>query len=224
MPPSPCILDKRCRKLLTGGPLRSGECLKSIYERTTFVFTDMRAIQMWFGYCELHPAMKEWPKLGITPPGFFKYARALELSLSPDFPLLLLCANCDLPGIERRHEVYDFHWLRLDRFQSLRTLNIWVSARSLTWSIPDGQRNYNFTGITQFDLDTLAKVLSPLGRVDSATLSTPLGPGVGPEQGYVESLPVRVYKRGSGDRFHPPLYRIEPGGVFDNVVHTSSTR
>lgn len=179
---------------------------------------------MWFGYCQLPPVMKTWTKLGIPPPGFFKYARSLELSLSPDFPALLLCASLDLPGLDHRHDVYDFHWLRLDKFQNLRTLHVWISARSLTWSIDDEGRSYNFTGITEFDMDALRGVLNHLQCAASVTLSTPLGPGVGPHHGYVEGVGPRVYKRGSGDRFHPPLYLIEPGGVFDNIIHTSPTR
>ena len=95
-----------------------------------FVFTSLPAVQMFFGHCQLHHCMKKWPKLGITPPGFYKYARTLELSLSPDFPALVLCANHDLPGIEHRHHAYDFHWLRLNQFQKLHTLNIWTSAQS----------------------------------------------------------------------------------------------
>lgn len=66
---------------------------------------------MWFGDCELHPTMKKWPKLGLTPPAFFEYATTLELSLCLDFPKLLLCANYDIPKIERRHQIYDSHWL-----------------------------------------------------------------------------------------------------------------
>ena len=195
-----------------------------MYESTTFVFTDMRAIQMWLGYCQLHPFMKTWPKLGVTPPGFYKYARSLEISLSPDFPAIVLCANYDIPGLERRHDVYDFHWLRLERFRNLRKLDIWISARSLTWSVQDGESRYNFTGITEFDIDDLKDIVGHLRGAASVTLSTPLGQSVGPDYGFVEGVGARLYKRGTGDRFHPPLYLIEPGGTFDNVIHTSLTR
>ncbi|KAK2052205.1 hypothetical protein LY76DRAFT_671853 [Colletotrichum caudatum] len=80
--------------------LISTECLRSVYESTTFIFTDMRAMQMLFDHCALHPAM-ETLKTGEIPPAFFKHARRLELSLGPDFPALLMCANYDLPGIPR---------------------------------------------------------------------------------------------------------------------------
>lgn len=200
---------------------RSEECLQSIYESTTFVFTSLPAIQMFFGHCQLHPLMKKWPKLGITPPGFYKYARTLELSLSPDFPALVLCANHDLPGIEHRHDAYDFHWLRLNQFQKLHTLNIWTSARSTTWSLESEEQDYNFIGITEFDTNALSTVLAPLGCVSSVILSTPLGAGVGPEHGYMEGTAVRLYKRGAGDKFHPPLYLITPDGPYDNIIHSS---
>ncbi|KFY20156.1 hypothetical protein V491_03944 [Pseudogymnoascus sp. VKM F-3775] len=168
--------------------------------------------------------MQKWPKIGTTPPGVYKYTRTLELSLSPDFPRSIICANYDLPGIEERHEVYDFHWLHLDRFQNLRNLNIWVSARSVNMSLNDTDETYDFTGITEFDFHALQQILAHLDSVAKVTLSTPLGSSVGPEEGYVEGLKARVYKRGSGDRFHPPLYPIRLGGTFDGVIHTSSTR
>jgi hypothetical protein len=180
---------------------------------------------MFFGYCELHPAMKKWPKLGITPPAFYKYSRSLELSLSPDFPVLLLCANLDLPGIKRRHDVYDFHWLRFSRFQSLQSVKIWIPARSITCR-PDS--NNSFLGIKQFGVDALRKALAPFGHINSVTLSTPLDPGVGPEDDcYVESVAprgFRLYKRGTGDRFHPFLNLIDPGGYFDGIIHSIPTR
>ena len=161
----------------------------------------------------------------ITPPGFYKYARTLELSLSADFTGALLCANYDLPGLERRHEVYDFHWLRLDLFQNLHTLNIWISARANTMALEETASTYNYTGITELNTEELERVLSHLSHVATVTLSTPLAPSVGPEEGFVEGyVKARVYKRGSGDKFHPPLYPIQPDGTFDGVIHTSPTR
>lgn len=174
--------------LLTTSHFRSEECLQSIYRSTTFVFTDMRAIQMWFGHCQLHPLMKAWPKLGSTPPGFYKYARSVELSLSPEFPALLLCANLSISRLERRHAIYDFHWLWLNKFKNLRTLNIWILARTTTWSITDGERSYYFTGITELDVGALRDVLAHLRCVASVTLSTPLGRDIGPDYGYVEGV------------------------------------
>ncbi|SPO06269.1 uncharacterized protein DNG_08958 [Cephalotrichum gorgonifer] len=210
--------------MLLSCKLLSEQCLKSIYESITFVFTDLRSVQMFFGYCKLPPPMDSWHKVGITPPGFFKFARTLELSITPEFPALVVCANHDLPGLEGRHSIYDFHWLRLDLFQNLSTLNIWIPARSTTWSIEDSDLGYDYTGITEFDADGLAHILAPFKNVANVTISTPLGPGIGPEEGFMEGAAVRVYKRGSGDRFHPPLYMVNPGGTFDRYIHTSETR
>ncbi|RYP81623.1 hypothetical protein DL770_005831 [Monosporascus sp. CRB-9-2] len=105
------------------------------------------------------------------------YARSLKLSLSPDFPKLLMCANFDLPGIERRHDVYYCHWLRLDRFQNLQSINIWIAARSITSRVDSDN---SFFGIKQFGVEALRDVLAPFGHIKSFTLSTPLGPSIRP--------------------------------------------
>ncbi|OBT92177.2 hypothetical protein VE01_10051 [Pseudogymnoascus verrucosus] len=213
--------------MLLSCKLLSEECLKSIYESTTFILTDLTTIQTFLGYCALHPAIKKRSKQGITPPAFFKHARSLELALMPDFPSALLCAAYDLPDLPHRHSVYDFHWLHLPRFQNLQNLNIWVSARSLTMADPKSDQSYGFTGITEHDAAALEGILTHLSPVAKVTLSTPLAPSVGPpeeEEGYLDGVKARVYKRGSGDRFHPPLYPIEPGGRFDGVIYTSPTR
>lgn len=159
-----------------------------------------------------------------TPPAFFKYTRSLELSLSPDFPKHLLCANIDLPGIERRHEVYDFHWLRLDQFENLKRVNIWIASRSISCRVDS---NNSFRGIKEFDFEELRKLLTPFKNIKSFTMSTPLGPSVGPEEGIVEgviSSGGKLYKRGSGDKFHPFLTYIELDRVFDGLIYTSPTR
>ncbi|KAK1999298.1 hypothetical protein LX36DRAFT_605313 [Colletotrichum falcatum] len=200
----------------------SAECLQSIYESTTFIFTDMRTIEMFFGPCALHPALKA-AKAKRGPPAFFKHARHLELSLSPDFPALLMCANYDLPGIPRHHDVYDFHWLRFGQFQNLRSLRIWIAARSVTAGV---EANSGFRGIKQFNADEVKDVLTSFGTVGSVTLSTPLSQSISPREGYVDvgAVPsVRLYKRGSGDRFHPFLTLIELGCVFDGLIYTSPT-
>lgn len=88
----------------------------------------------------------------------------------------------------------------------------------------DGESDYSFTGITEFDIGALRKALEPLVRIPSVTQSTPLGPSVGSEEGYVKGSAVRLYKRGTGDLFHPPLYPVNPGGQFDNIIHTSPVR
>ncbi|OBT54146.1 hypothetical protein VE04_04794 [Pseudogymnoascus sp. 24MN13] len=142
-----------------------------------------------------------------------------------DFPASLLCAAFDLPDLPHRHSVYDFHWLHLSKFQNLQTLNIWVSARSLTMADPRSDQSYGFTGITEHDAAALEGLVARFNPVAKLTLSTPLAPSIGPtEEGYLDGVTASVYKRGEGDRFHPPLYPIQPDGVFDRFIHTSPTR
>ncbi|KAM0332534.1 hypothetical protein ACHAQA_002817 [Verticillium albo-atrum] len=200
----------------------SAECLQSIYESTTFVFTDMKTIQMFFGYCAMHPIMQAWPKHGITPPAFYKHARRFELSLFPTFPLDLQCAQMDLPGLEKRHEVYDFHWLQLNRFENLQNVYIWIEARSL---YPLGDDQLDFTGIKKFTSEELCKAFSPFEHLDSATISTPLGISAGQEhEAFVDGVVagrISLFKRGTGDLFHPYLNAIHPGHSLDGWIHTS---
>ena len=157
-----------------------------------------------------------------TPPAFFRHSRSLELSLSADFPMNLICAAYDMPDLQRRHDTYDFHWLRLERFQNLRSVNIWIAARSISCRLDSDN---NFFGIKQFSADALKNVLAPFGHIKSVTVSTPLGSSVGSkEDGDVKDVVpprMRLYKRGSGDRFHPFLNFIKIGGELDGVINTS---
>ncbi|KAL9615935.1 MAG: hypothetical protein Q9160_009135 [Pyrenula sp. 1 TL-2023] len=189
----------------------------------------MHAIQMFFGYCTLHPFMKTWSKPVVTvrPPAFYQHARHLEISLSPDFPMLLWCANFDVPELERRHEAWDFHWLRLDRFQKLQSIRIWISARSITSRLDSDN---NFLGVKQLETAALKNVLASFEHIDSFTLSTPLGLTVGPEdEGFVDDVSapgIHVYKRGTGDNFHPFLNLVFPDDEnhFGGLIHTNPQR
>jgi hypothetical protein len=144
----------------------------------------------------------------------------------------LHCANIDLPGIDSCHEVYDFHWLRLDWFQNLQSIKIWIAARSskpINFPIggPDGPQD--FRGIKEFDMENLKDMLKPFKNVKSLTLSTPLSPNLGPQgEGYVDSdgiIPVRLYKRSTGDHFHPPLIWIQHDNTyFDGLINTSTEK
>jgi hypothetical protein len=94
---------------------RPAQCLKSIYQSFIFIFTDLRAVQAWFGYCRLRP---EWEVIfegHSTPPAFHKYARNFELSLNSDFGRSFTCGNIirDLPMAEHPHDGYDFHCLHV---------------------------------------------------------------------------------------------------------------
>ncbi|KFY90677.1 hypothetical protein V500_05015 [Pseudogymnoascus sp. VKM F-4518 (FW-2643)] len=91
-------------------------------------------------------------------------------------------------------------------------------------ALDPGAYGHPYTGITELNTDALEQVLSHLSRVTTVTLSTPLAPGVGPEEGYVESVKARVYKRGDGDRFYPLLYDESwPDSIRYGTICTSST-
>ncbi|KAG8624391.1 hypothetical protein KVT40_007458 [Elsinoe batatas] len=203
----------------------SAEFLAALYAETTFIFTDMQTLQAFFGSCELHPIMEEWPKLTLSPPPFFKHARKIEISLSPDFPSLLLCASHDLAGLPIRHSVYDFHWLRLAQFENLQSIKIWISARSICKNL---EQKFEFKGIKQFTLPELKDVLDAFTGICSVEISAPLSNTWGPQEGRVEELSrpgLIVCKRGSGDHFHPFLTLITTrNSPRDKVIHTSQRR
>jgi hypothetical protein len=206
---------------------RSAQCLKSIYESLTFIFTDLRTIQAWFGVC---PVPSEWKpvfKGHIPPPAFFNYGRSFELSLAPDFGRSLICGNKNrLDCIaEHPHDGYDFHWLHLPLFHNLHTVKIWVSARSKTHRFDPQEIVF---GIKELDMTSLADSMSAFRRIASVTISTPLGPSFEIEEGVVNDFVlsnVTLYKRGSGDRFHPWLNiigdRLEK--YQNNLIHTCRT-
>jgi hypothetical protein len=210
----------------TADMFRSAQCLKSIYESITFIFTDLMTIQAWFGYCQLRPEWEVVFEGHGTPPAFHKHARSFELSLNPDFGRSFICGNVlrSLPMTEHPHDGYDFHWLHLSHFKSLRTVKIWVGARSKEHRFDSKEIVF---GIKELDEDAFAKCLTPFKNIESVTISTPLGPSFEPEDGLVKSLAVpnvTLYKRGSGDRFHPWLNLIDSESPFENRIHTCQTR
>jgi hypothetical protein len=179
--------------------LRSAQCLKSIYEATTFIFTDLNTIQAWFGFCLLRPEWEMVFKSHNTPPAFRKYARNFELSLKPDFGRSLICGNTitDL----NRHDSYDFHWLCLPKFSSLRTVKIWVDAQSKDRRFEPEEIVFD---IKKLDVKAFAKSLSSFGNIESLTISTPLGPCFDPENGLVRNFAVpnvTLYRRESVTNF-----------------------
>jgi hypothetical protein len=162
------------------------------------------------------------------PPAFYKYTRGFELSLNPDFGRSFICGNVvkNLPVTEHPHKGYDFHWLHLSRFENLHKVNIWVDARSKTIRFDEKEIVF---GVKELDVKAFARSVSAFENVRSVTISTPLGPSFEPEDGLVTSFPVpnvRLYKRGSGDRFHPWMSIItgHPRPYFDTLIHTSQTR
>lgn len=104
-----------------------------------------------------------------------------------------------------------FHWLQLERFCSLRSVKLWIAARSLVPCDPDEPRAMD---VHTMCLDGLREMLACLAGVRSATVSTPLVTDMAPEEGYLEdfTLPgVDVWKRGTGDRFHPHFFPVVLG-------------
>ncbi|KAK3316803.1 hypothetical protein B0H66DRAFT_305904 [Apodospora peruviana] len=235
----------------------SAECLKSIYESTTFVFTDTYALQHFFGIsCGHVPEhVLEWPKQMLSPPGFIRYARHVELSLPASFSVEVFCASPDVnEDIHSRqeHDAYDFHWLRLYRFQTLRNLKIWIEARGVF--APDDCEDY-LEVTSRLDADAIRNRILLSGSFGAVpglavTLSMPLGKDItlpaptrpdnddhpeGQGEGYVEEgllLPqqhsnVRLWKRDTGDQFHPWLSAIgliPRNSQTDGVIHASQRR
>jgi hypothetical protein len=181
-------------------------------------------IQAWFGCCKLPT---EWHPVfagHVTPPAFHKYGRSFELSLAPDFGASFICGHKNrLEAMaEHPHDGYDFHWLRLPLYQNLRTVKIWISARSKSHRRDPKEI---VLGIKELGVAALTKSLSAFQGVASVAISTPLGPSFLPAQGLMESfaLPnVALHKRGLGDRFHPwlNLFGDTLQSYHNNLIHT----
>ncbi|KAM5364355.1 hypothetical protein ACJZ2D_011552 [Fusarium nematophilum] len=228
--------DGAVEGIWTGGPYLSmllscktlsEECLKSIYESTTFIFTDVLAWQMFIGFCEPHPDMQGWPQAASPPPAFRKYATSLELSLSPVFSYDLTCTSPQLSAHpDRLHNPYDFHWMQLNRFENLRSIKIWVAARTTRYF--GSSLSPNYTKFNDLSLGSLDQALSCFNLVDTFVLSTPLAQDVGIEDGYVERLTQQpnhlVWRRGAGDLFHPGLDRVYRHGIREGYVEISTMR
>jgi hypothetical protein len=204
----------------------SSECVASIYGSTTFIFTDMMALQMFLGYCEIPPAMKDMPNISLLRQSFFRHTRYLELSLTPEFSVSIPC-TMNLPGIDTEktlHHVFDFHWLRLKQFVNLQSIKIWIAARSIS---PILSHYPSFVTTDQLGFNSLQRALQCFDNIDGVTISTPLNHEISPEDGFVQNLPnsnIRLWKRGTGDRFHPYLWYPNPGDFLDGVIHTNLKR
>ncbi|KAM7188824.1 hypothetical protein V8F20_010434 [Naviculisporaceae sp. PSN 640] len=205
--------------MLQSCKLISAECKKSIYESTTFIFTDVTTFQLFAGYCKTpnYAVENRFPNIGFPRPVLLGHVRHLELSLTPNFELALPCSASSFPGetIEQEdlHDAYDFHWLRLDQFHNLRSLSIWMAARGMyIHPVFESSPDPVFVPITQLDIEHLRRSLANLGGSFKVTLSTPLHEDVMPEDGYVEGIApsnVRLWKRGTGDWYQPDML---PGG------------
>ncbi|KAH7233030.1 hypothetical protein BKA59DRAFT_487593 [Fusarium tricinctum] len=193
----------------------SSECLKSIYESTTFVFTDTFALNMFVGFCKVPLANSVRAKMGVPPPAFRTYGQHLELSLNPVFSTELSCSSPMITPVEQeRHCSLDFHGLRLDLLENLTTVDIWVAARCTHLIIDRDGENLDPKpyDITKLSLGQLKQALSHFGLEKNITISTPLTERVEPEDGYIEhdeQYPrLRIWRRGAGDLYHPVSYPI----------------
>ncbi|CAH0026178.1 unnamed protein product [Clonostachys rhizophaga] len=146
--------------MLLSCKLLSSECLKSLYESITFVFTDILALERFIGVCQPNATRELRTNDKNKPAGFLKYTRNLELTLSPLFHLDISCFKTHERGsAENLHNPYDFHWLKLGQFENLTSLKIWASAREF--------RFYNLSYdvymkiINELDLEGLKNFFSP---------------------------------------------------------------
>ncbi|KAF5020848.1 hypothetical protein F66182_7103 [Fusarium sp. NRRL 66182] len=210
----------------------SSECLKSIYRSTTFIFTDVYALNLFVGFCKVLSPMENWPKMGVPPPGFRTHGRHMELSLHPVFSMQLACTSPTYsPLPEERHNPLDFHALRLDLIENLTTLDIWVAARCIHPFV-DRQDASNLDQdpykITDLSVEKLRDALLKLDRVENLTISMPLTQCTEPEDGYIGNagLPprFRVWRRGAGDRYHPVLLPVYEKERLSSNVNTSEQR
>ncbi|KAF4993778.1 hypothetical protein FGRMN_6252 [Fusarium graminum] len=215
--------------------LISSECLTSIYESTTFIFTDTSALSMFVGNCKAPEFHQRWPKIGTPPPAFLTHGRHIELSLDPVFSLRIPCSSCLFtPVEEERHPALDFHGLRLDLLQNLTSLDIWIAARCTcifintdptTYEENIDQSPYN---IAKLNVGQLKKILSCLGVRGNITISTPLIDCAEPEDGYIEhdeNYPLlHIWRRGAGDRYHPSLNPMVEVESFSSMVYVSKER
>ncbi|EXA46346.1 hypothetical protein FOVG_07067 [Fusarium oxysporum f. sp. pisi HDV247] len=64
----------------------SSECLESIYESTTFIFTDIFALNTFIGFCKVPELLKEEVKVAISPPAFRTFGRHLEIFFGASLP------------------------------------------------------------------------------------------------------------------------------------------
>ncbi|KAI8721700.1 hypothetical protein NCS52_00312200 [Fusarium sp. LHS14.1] len=201
--------------------LISSECLRSIYQSTTFIVTDYLAIQGLFGSCNTHPILRAWrgsyEDRIKPPPAFLQYARHIEISLDRNYPLHHRCCwtmatrkqadenlRCEEgePSDDLEPEVHepcDFHCLHLERFESLRSLKIWIATSNA--GLYGGLLTHP-TGIEEMDFEKLRTLLSGLANLDleSVILSAPLHKSMEPDKGYVEGIAengkLKVWKRG----------------------------
>ncbi|KAF5676107.1 hypothetical protein FHETE_2234 [Fusarium heterosporum] len=205
----------------------SSECIKSIYQSTTFIFTDVIALNFFVGFCKVPELYKQESEVAISPPAFRTYGKHLELSLEPVFPMMLPCSSPPMTPLPAERHSLDFHGLRLDLLENLTTVNIWIAARSTVLLLDKNAENIDQSpyNVTQLSIESLHKALTPLEQVKNVTISMPLARVSEPEDGYVvDNTHLRIWRRGSGDRFHPSLLPVFEVDNFSSNVHSNRDR
>ncbi|KAJ3456776.1 hypothetical protein MRS44_016799 [Fusarium solani] len=225
-PPEPAWTGSPYMPLLLCCKLLSPEITESLYRSTTFIFTDIVAWQLWLGYCDPCPQRSTRPELGEAPRAFLEHTKSIELGLHPSFRFEIPCTLQEQSAHpEQLHDPYDFHWLNIDRFQNLRSVKIWMSARTLSGFPKQALNQWRHHRLDQFDMDELRKTLSSFDNLDEFIISTPLAENIGPEDGYVQDVMKKpnhqVWKRGTGDLFHPMMdIDLGNGGPISQIIST----
>lgn len=182
---------------------------------------------MLAGFCRLPP---RWDRNPAPPiPAFFEYARQVEICLPANFAANVPCSAPDL--LEGPlHDGLDFHWLRLDRFRNLSSLKLWFTSRDAAF-LGDIDRPPlpRAPLLVSLGADSLEVALWNLSRIKSVEVSAALHQDVktvtGEEDGFVERVGppnIRIWKRGTGDRYHSWIGSITEGGIGDGMLmHTN---
>lgn len=100
-----------------------------------------------------------------------------------------------------------------------------MSARTLSGFPKQALNQWRHHRLDQFDMDELRKTLSSFDNLDEFIISTPLAENIGPEDGYVQDVMKKpnhqVWKRGTGDLFHPMMdIDLGTGGPISQIIST----
>lgn len=84
-----------------------------------------------------------------------------------------------------------------------------MSARTLSGFEGQAAHRWHYHRMDQFSMDELQKAMSTFDNLDEFIISTPLAENIEPEDGYVQDVTDKpnhhVWKRGTGDHFHPHM-------------------
>lgn len=199
------------------------------------MFTDAVTYQAFVGFCRPPPVLRgPEARQPQQPPAFFKHACKLEISLIGNFASSFPCAplaDMEDPIVGPVHDAFDFHWLKLNRFDHLTDLKIWVNSRgTTTWSDPN-LRPVRTPLLVDLNIEALREAFRGLEHTRSVAFSAALHHDVktrdGSEDGFVDNVAppnVHLWKRGTGDYYHPRIGPIRPGGFGDGVLISSRER